>query len=157
MMRTHIRTGAGLGHRRALDANRPQGEGTTLRRALRPRGPVHLALNTRSATDETIIELAGELDVLTASRLREEIDQVIRRHNGDVVLDLRKTSFLDSAGLHALLTAQRRLSRRQRALTVVCDPGPVQRAIADARLLGALGVVSVLEAGDIRTPTLGRC
>jgi anti-sigma B factor antagonist len=156
MLRDRIRTGAHLGHLRAPEDNPRADESTTLRRALRPRGPVHLALNVRSVAEETIIEVGGELDVLTASRLRGEVDQVLRRHNGDLVLDLRKTSFVDSAGLHVLLRAQRRLSRRQRALTVVCDPGPVQHAIASARLLDALGVVSVLEAGDIRSPVPGR-
>jgi anti-sigma B factor antagonist len=147
MMRDQVRAGPGSGQVEALDD-----EGTTLLRALRPRGPVHLALNTRSAPEATIIEVAGELDVLTASKLGAAIDHVVRRHDGEVILDLRETSFVDSAGLHVLLTAQRRLSRQQRALTVVCDPGPVERAIARARLLDALGVVSFLEHGAVQTP-----
>jgi anti-sigma B factor antagonist len=133
MMSDSVRTGG---------ASPPEDNGLALARALRPRGPVQLALRRRPAEGATIIEVVGELDVLTASRLRAEIDQIVRRQAGDVVLDLRATGFVDSAGLQLLLTAKRRLSRQQRALAIVCDPGPVRRMIAQARLLDALGVVS---------------
>lgn len=125
------------------DCARPfEGDGPALRLALRPRGPVHLILARRPVEGGTIIEAAGELDVLTASRLGAEIDQVVRRRAGDVALDLRRADFVDSTALQLLLIARRRLARQQRALTVVCDPGPVKHTIARARLLDALGVVS---------------
>jgi anti-sigma B factor antagonist len=119
----------------------PEADDLALRRALRPRGPVHLGLTKRLVDGFTLIEVDGELDVLTAWRLGAEIGEVVRRQPGDVVLDLRSTGFVDSAGLHVLLTARRRLASRQRALTVVCDNGPVRRTIARARLLDALRVV----------------
>lgn len=122
---------------RAADDEEP-----ALRRALRPRGPVQLALSKRLAGGATVVEVAGELDVLTASKLGAEIDWLVRKPSGDVVIDLRATRFMDSAGLQVLLSAQRRLSRRQRRLAVICEPGPVRRVIEQARLLGALRVVS---------------
>ena len=108
----------------------PEAGELALRRSLRPRGPVHLAVTKRLVGGATLIGVDGELDVLTAWMLGGEIDQVIRRQSGDVVVDLRSTSFVDSAGLQVLLTAQRRLGRQHRALTVVCDVGPVGRTIA---------------------------
>ncbi len=131
-------------------AGRRQEQGLALAHALRPRGPVHLALSSRLAEGVTIIEVVGELDVLTAYRLGAEIDQIVRRQTGDVVVDLRATGFVDSVGLQLLVTIKRRLSRRQRALAIVCDPGSVRRMIEQARLLNALGVVSSLDEPALR-------
>jgi anti-sigma B factor antagonist len=93
----------------------------------------------------TILQVDGELDVLTAPRLSAELDAIIRRSAGEVVLDLRDTVFIDSAGLHILLTAHRRLARASRGMSVVCGEGPVKRVIELARLTETLGVVSSLE------------
>jgi anti-sigma B factor antagonist len=122
----------------------------TLAGSLRPRGPIQLALTTRHLSHATVIAVSGELDVLTAPRLATRLDDIVRRCDGDVVLDLTDTDFIDSLGLHALLTVQRRLMRRGRALAVVCGPGPARRAIELARLTDALNVVSSLDDYELR-------
>jgi anti-sigma B factor antagonist len=132
------------GTNRVAGMPRVEGGGQTLSRALRPRGPVRLALSKRVVRGATMLEVGGELDVLTAAKLGPELDDVIRKQIGDVIVDLRSTGFIDSAGLQLLLSAQRRLSRRERGLVVVCGPGQVRRVIERARLLGALGAVSNL-------------
>jgi anti-sigma B factor antagonist len=117
----------------------------TLGRSLRPRGPIQLAITTCYEPGVTVIGVAGELDVLTVSKLVTRLDDAIRRRQGDVVIDLSGAEFIDSMGLHALLGIQRRLVRQARKLTVVCPPGAVRNAIELARLAQALGVVSSLE------------
>lgn len=119
----------------------PQDE-PTLGGSLRPRGPIQLALTTRYEPDATVVAVTGELDVLTAPRLASRLDDIVRRRQGDVVIDLTATGFIDSLGLHALLNVQRRLARRSRHITVVCGAGPVRNAIELARLTDAFGIVS---------------
>jgi anti-sigma B factor antagonist len=114
----------------------------TLGGSLRPRGPIQLALTTRYEPNATVIGVSGELDILTVSKLTLRLDDAIRRRQGDVVIDLSDAEFIDSMGIHALLTIQRRLIRHARALVVVCPPGPVRHAIELARLAEPLGVVS---------------
>jgi anti-sigma B factor antagonist len=109
---------------------------------LRPRGPIQLALTTRYGACETVVAVAGELDILTVPRLARTLDDIIRRRHSDVVIDLTRTEFIDSLGLHALLNVQRRLGERRRRLTVICDAGPVRHSMDLARLTEALGVVS---------------
>ena len=89
-----------------------------------------------------MLGVGGELDILTVSRLSTRLDEVIRRRQGTVVLDLSDAEFIDSMGLHALLNIQRRLIRHARTLVVICPPGPVRHAIELARLAEPLGVVS---------------
>jgi anti-sigma B factor antagonist len=115
---------------------------TTIGGSLRPRGPIHVALTTRHDAHETVVSVAGELDVLTVPRLATTLDDIIRRHRGDVVMDLTRTEFIDSLGLHALLKVQRRLAERSRRFTVICGESPVRRAIELARLTETFGVVS---------------
>lgn len=119
-------------------------EHATLGRSLRPRGPIQLALSTRHAAEATVVTVTGELDVLTARKLMPQLDDIVRRHQGDAVIDLSQAEFIDSFGLTVLLNTQRRLARQGRNLTVICGEGPVRRAIEFARLIEPLGVVPSL-------------
>lgn len=126
-------------------------------RALRPRGPVALHLARRLNADVTVLELGGELDLLTVSRLASELDDEIRHGERDVVLDLREVEFIDSSGLHVLLGAQRRLARQERALGIIAVPGPVMRVFELSRLLDTLEIVpSVREFRRRRVASLKR-
>jgi anti-anti-sigma factor len=108
---------------------------------LRPPGPVQLALSTRQGLTATVVTVTGELDVLTARKLMPQLDDIVRRHQGDAVIDLRQAEFIDSFGLTFLLNTERRLARQGRTFAVICGDGPVRRAIEFARLIEPLGVV----------------
>ena len=116
----------------------------TLGRSLRPRGPIHLDFATRQAPEATVVTATGELDLLTARKLTPQLDDIVRRKQGDAVIDLSQAEFIDSFALTVLLNTQRRLARQGRTLTVICVEGPVRRAIEFARLLDPLGVVPSL-------------
>src|SRR5437763_7877357 len=78
---------------------------TSIGGELRPAGPVRLRLTERRLDDATVICVAGELDVLTAPRFASLVTEIIRTRPVAVIVDLRETDFLDSAGLHILLNA----------------------------------------------------
>ena len=73
-----------------------------------------------------------------------QLNDIVRKYQGDAVIDLSRAEFIDSFGLTVLLNTQRRLARQGRTLTVICGEGSVRRAIEFARLLEPLGVVSSL-------------
>lgn len=112
-----------------------------LSESLRPPGPVQFELSEHRRDGTVLLRIAGELDVLTAPKLAARLDDLVRSPADDLVVDLDETAFIDSAGLHTLLNAQRRLTRRGRPLSVICAPGPVRRAIELARLAGTLNLV----------------
>lgn len=120
----------------------PGHDDAPLRRELRPSGPVRLSLQEIRRPGVTIVEVSGELDLLTASRMAALLDEVVRtRRHDNVVVDLRATEFIDSAGLQTLLSAKRRLTRLGRDLVVVSDSGPVRRVLELSRLIETLGVI----------------
>jgi anti-anti-sigma factor len=69
----------------------------------------------------------GEIDVASIPRLTAALDDAIRDSEGAFVVDLCDLEFLDSSGLSALLRARALLGRDDRALAVICPPGPVRR------------------------------
>lgn len=95
------------------------------------------------------LQIVGELDILTAPKLAAELDTLVRRSKEDVVVDLRQTEFIDSAGLQTLLSAQRRLDKASRTLTVVCEEGPVRRVFEVARAEEALGLTRTPPGGHV--------
>jgi anti-anti-sigma factor len=113
----------------------------TLSDELRPRGPVELTITQERSGEQVRLVLFGELDILTAIQFSARVDELVRRDPADLEVDLRALRFIDSAGLHILLNAQRRLIRRGRRLSIRCRPGSVARAIELARLSETLGVV----------------
>jgi len=121
-----------------MDSDRTDGP---LRGSLRPRGPVQFEIAQHRRDGYIGVSVSGELDVLTAPRLANTLLPLIRQDPGNVVIDLSQARFIDSVGLHALLNAQRRLTRRGHRLAVIAGPGQVRDMIELARLSDTLGLV----------------
>jgi anti-anti-sigma factor len=73
------------------------------------------------------VRVEGEVDVASVTELAEALDEAIRTSEGAFVLDLCEVEFLDSRGLSVVLRARALLGRDERALVIVCPPGPVHR------------------------------
>lgn len=80
-----------------------------------------LSLATREVAGHTVVEVRGEVDVYTASALREQLLAVVGGGAGSVVADLRRVDFLDSTGLGVLVGALKRLRMGGGDMSLVCD------------------------------------
>ncbi|MCU1677321.1 MAG: anti-sigma-factor antagonist, partial [Frankiales bacterium] len=69
--------------------------------------------------DLTVLVVAGELDLHTEPLLVEALDG----SRGTVVLDLSELTFVDSAGIHALVESQKDITRQGGSLRLVYGPG----------------------------------
>ena len=67
-----------------------------------------LSLETRNEGDHTIVEVAGEIDVYTAPKLREALIDLVNAGNHHIVVDVERVEFLDSTGLGVLVGALKR-------------------------------------------------
>lgn len=92
----------------------------------------------------TGVAVRGEIDIASAPELSEALDVAILDSVGAFVIDLCDVEFLDSSGLSALLRARAMLGREERALAVVCPPGPVRR------LFDVTGIAELLFLYDSR-------
>jgi anti-sigma B factor antagonist len=90
------------------------------------------------------VAVRGEVDINTVAQLSEALDHAVRESSGALIVDLSDVVFLGSTGLTALVRARAQLGREERALLVVCPPGPVRR------LFELVGIVDLFELFDSR-------
>jgi anti-anti-sigma factor len=67
-----------------------------------------LDLSVQTAGDITIAELTGELDIASASALRERLLSLLRPGSSRLVIDLSKVTSCDASGLAVLVNTGRR-------------------------------------------------
>ena len=76
----------------------------------------------------TVLAVAGEIDLQTAPALAAAIDKALAAGAAELWVDLGATQFMDSSGLHALVSAHRRIQGLNRRLAVICPRRhPVRR------------------------------
>src|SRR5688500_16765678 len=90
------------------------------------------------------VVVRGEVDISTAAQLTEALDASIRDSVGAFVIDLSDVEFLDSSGVNVLVRARAVLEREERALAIVCPPGPARRIFEVA------GITDLLTLFDTR-------
>ena len=102
-----------------------------------PSAPVKHAEATR-----TVVVLRGESDISTRSLLCDVLCRVIANRTGDVVIDLAEATFIDTAIVRALATAQQLLDRQGRKLTF---RSPSRLAV---RVLHLFGLTDLIESRE---------
>ncbi len=77
-----------------------------------------------------MVSIRGELDTFTAARLRNQLHDLINNQgNLRVVVDLERTTFIDSSGLALLVEALRWIRSRGGELTLASPARNVRRAL----------------------------
>ena len=92
----------------------------------------------RHAKDTARFVLQGEIDVANAGALLVSLRRVAGRHAGEVVVDCAELTFIDAAGIGALIKVHRELAQRGRSVRL-CHPSPLL-----TRMLQALDLTHLL-------------
>jgi anti-anti-sigma factor len=102
-------------------------EAATTRPAARASdAPAELEIEVEKRGSRMRVELAGELDLASASHLRTRLEELESDEPELLVLDLRGLEFMDSAGLREVIGAVRRARAEERKVAVVKSHGPVE-------------------------------
>jgi anti-sigma B factor antagonist len=91
-------------------------------------GP-ELTLATDHDGNRAVVTVTGELDAYSAPAVEEEVSRLLEKGVDDLVFELSGTKFLDSSGLRAILTAQRRIADRDGRLALRAPSEPVRRLL----------------------------
>ena len=94
----------------------------------------------------------GEVDMATIGHLRERITAAVGAGTGRVILDLRKTTFLDSKGLHLAMDLDTWAARNGTEFAIIAGPRAVQRTFEIAGLSERLPFLA-LAPGEV--PSMG--
>jgi anti-sigma B factor antagonist len=81
------------------------------------------ATTTQIGADAFVVSVAGELDLATVDRLREELDRTAEHDARRVIVDLIGLTFIDSVALGVLTEGARRL-RANGGVCVVVSQDP---------------------------------
>lgn len=76
-----------------------------------------------------MLELRGELDLVSAPVLREAVESPALDAADALVLDLRELQFIDSSGLRAILSAYERAQQRGQEFALTRGSQQVQRLL----------------------------
>lgn len=90
--------------------------------------PPLLSLDVQSLGTTAHLALAGELDTVSVPMLNEAIDKSLAQHNS-VALDLDAVTFIDSAGLGALIRGFKAAEAAGGSLRVARASAPVARLL----------------------------
>jgi anti-anti-sigma factor len=82
---------------------------------------------TQQRDGAAVVRLFGELDIAEAHVLQHELDRLRGGELSQLTIDLSELEFVDSTGLHLLMSLQGTCAREQVALTLVPGPPAVQR------------------------------
>jgi anti-anti-sigma factor len=83
-----------------------------------------LDITVRNERGVVIAAVTGEIDISTVAQLRERLYE-LADHGGTLIVDLNQVTFIDSAGLGALVGTAQRAAERGGSLHAVCaQPQP---------------------------------
>lgn len=97
---------------------------------------VSLAIEVLPSDGQTVISLAGELDVSTSGELREALERIDVRVPS-IILDLSELSFVDSTGIGCLFKLERRAADHG-CLVVARNPQPQIHRVMEMTQLNRL-------------------
>ncbi|HEX5303290.1 MAG TPA: STAS domain-containing protein [Streptosporangiaceae bacterium] len=83
-----------------------------------------LDITVRDERGVVVAAVAGEIDISSAAQLRERLYE-LADNGGTLIVDLNRVTFIDSAGLGALVGTARRAAENGGSLYAVCaQPQP---------------------------------
>jgi anti-sigma B factor antagonist len=77
-----------------------------------------------------VVAAPEEIDITNAERLRSALLKAAADGHGPLVIDMTRTRFCDSSGLHALIAAHKRAQTEDREVRLVIPRPPVLRVFA---------------------------
>ena len=91
-----------------------------------------------------VVSVTGDIDLFTTPEFKQAVAEAMSRDADEVVVDLSRSTFMDSSSLGVLIGAHRKLARRGRPLVVVCDNEAILKVLRVTGLDGVFDVVATL-------------
>lgn len=86
-----------------------------------------LTVSQHADTPHQIVRVAGDLDFTVIGEVSEQLEPVLQRVSGRLIVDLSDTTFLDSAGIKLIYDIHGTLTARNQRLQVVVAAGNLVR------------------------------
>jgi anti-sigma B factor antagonist len=104
-----------------------------------------LGLDVTERDGCAVLAVAGEVDVATVPRLREQLHGLVAAGNNCIVVDLDSVDFLDSTGLGVLVGALKRVRANDGSLGLVCTQARIRKVF---EITGLTKVFALFDSVD---------
>src|SRR3954447_4792932 len=101
--------------------------------------------------DTHVVSVSGEIDLFTAPEFKQRMSAPIDEGRSRLIVDLTRTTFIDSSSLGVLIGAHRRLKLRGGTLIVVCDNEAISKTFKITGLDGVFTLAPSVEAAVAAT------
>lgn len=102
--------------------------------------PAVFTASSRVGDGRAVVELVGELDMDTVGILMAEVSEHLANEVAVIEIDAEALSFIDSAGLHAVLSAQAAAQSAGATFRVVALSAQLSRVVELTGLAGVLAI-----------------
>lgn len=106
---------------------------------------MELGLEVTERGSWAVLAVAGEVDVATVPRLREQLHSLVAQGQHHIVVDLEGVDFLDSTGLGVLVGALKRVRTNGGDLALVCTQSRIRKVF---EVTGLTKVFSLYDSVD---------
>lgn len=89
-----------------------------------------MQINHRTFNSIDIVAISGQLVMANSNDIRQQINQIIEKGNGQLLLDLSSLHFIDSSGLSVLVSALK-ATRLKRGNIALLKPMPEVRSLIE--------------------------
>lgn len=93
-----------------------------------------LTVRVRPSDYGTVVRVGGDLDIETDESFQEILLHIMRSYSPRLLLDMASVSFMDCAGVRALVMTRRRAEMRKGTMRLVAASATVRRVIAITRM-----------------------
>jgi anti-sigma B factor antagonist len=94
----------------------------------------NLLIDVSRNEERVVLRLDGELDLASVPLLESEVENATLDNPAEIVLDLRGLEFIDSTGLRAILSLDKRATERGQTFALVRGSEQVQRLMNMTRV-----------------------
>ncbi|MEZ0075161.1 STAS domain-containing protein [Planotetraspora sp. GP83] len=91
--------------------------------------PTRLAVTVSQEAADTVVTLAGELDIISAGRLSEALSEEMEAGHARLIVEVEQLTFCDSMGVRLLVEFLRRTSEAGGYLKLAGVRGPLRRLL----------------------------
>lgn len=107
--------------------------------------PYEVTVAVERRADAVVLRVAGELDMLTTTKLQDSINRELAARPAVLVLDLSEVGFLASRAMAAIVAAHQEAGEHT-GLRIVATGRTTARPLEVAGLTGYLSIFASLEA-----------
>lgn len=87
-----------------------------------------IKVSTRPVNDKTsIIEVQGEIDVYTASWVKDAVNEAMEKGHYFIIINLEKVRYIDSTGLGVLIGALKRAKEHKGGISLICTNPQIKK------------------------------